>query len=356
MAEDDKESKTEEPTEKRRSESREKGRTAKSTEVNSVIIIITSTAFFTFLGMVFIRNILLFWREMFANVATFDVTPDAMHALLALLMPEFFYLVLPFMFTLALAGVASNVWQNDGWIFSFDPLSPKWSKVNPLQGWKKFMGKEGAMNLLKALVKLGIISVAVWASMDDELSLIPILMESPVIQTLQILGWETLDLVTKVIIAMIVIAAIDFVWQKYQFTENLKMTKQEVKDERKQQEGDPTIKMRQRQKQFEMHRNRMMAAVPEAEVIITNPTHLSVALRYDRLRDHAPVVVAKGAGHVAMRIRELAKEHDIPLVEDKPLARTLFKNVDIGEAIPDTLYKAVAEILAYVYRLKHKIL
>lgn len=263
---------------------------------------------------------------------------------------------MPFMFTMALAGVLSNYWQNDGWIFSWDPLTPKFNKLNPLTGWKKFLGKEGLMNLGKSLIKLALISTAVYMAADDEWELIPVLMNSTIIQIFQILGEQILDLVLKVLFVLIILAIIDFAWQKYQFTQNLKMTKQEVKDERKQQEGDPIIKQRIKQKQFEMFRNRMMASVPEAEVIITNPTHLSIALRYNRVADPAPVLVAKGAGYIALKIREIAKERGITIVEDKELARTLFKNVDIGDVIPESLYKAVAETLAYVYKLKNKAL
>lgn len=212
------------------------------------------------------------------------------------------------------------------------------------------------MNLIKSVSKLALIGTAVYMSLEDEWELIPVLMDSTIIQMLQILGRETLELVLKVLMVLIVLAIIDFVWQKYQFHQNLKMTKQEVKDERKQAEGDPIIKQRIRQKQFEMFRTRMMAGVPEAEVIITNPTHLSIALRYNRLSDPAPIVVAKGAGYVALKIREIAREHGITIVEDKLLARTLFKTIDIGDTIPESLYKAVAELLAYVYKLKNKVI
>jgi len=356
LAEEEKESKTEEPTEKKLKDTRNKGRTAKSQEVNTAILLISAVIYFLYLGFYMIDGVNLVMREYFSSVGAYDLTPASTQHLIKITFRQIFFLTMPFMFTMALAGVVSNYWQNDGWIFSWSPLAPKFNKLNPLTGWKKFLGKEGLMNLGKSLVKLTLIGTAVYMASDDEWDLIPALMDSTIIQIFQILGDQILSLVLKVLFVLIILAIIDFAWQKYQFNENLKMTKQEVKDERKQQEGDPIIKQRIKQKQFEMFRNRMMASVPEAEVIITNPTHLSIALRYNRVADPAPVLVAKGAGYVALKIREIAKEHQITIVEDKPLARTLFKNVDIGDVIPESLYKAVAETLAYVYRLKNKTL
>lgn len=356
MAEENKESKTEEPTEKKKIDTREKGRTAKSLEVNTVILLIAAMIYFLYQGFYIVDGMNLLMVEYFGSAGVYDLTPSSTQYLIKITFTRLFYMIMPFMFAMALAGVLSNYWQNDGWIFSWHPLKPQFNKLNPLNGLKKFLGKEGAMNLGKSLVKLSLIGTAVYMALQSEWDLIPVLMDSTIIQILQILGNQILDLVLKVLFVLIILAIIDFAWQKYQFHENLKMTKQEVKDERKQQEGDPIIKQRIRQKQFEMFRNRMMVGVPEAEVIITNPTHLSIALRYNRITDPAPIVVAKGAGYVALKIREIAKENGITIVEDKPLARTLFKNTDIGDAIPESLYKAVAETLAYVYRLKNKAL
>ncbi|MGK7346780.1 MAG: flagellar biosynthesis protein FlhB [Candidatus Nitrospinota bacterium M3_3B_026] len=355
MAEEDKDSKTEEPTEKRLDDTRKKGRTAKSLEVNTVFILTSALFFFTFFWTDFLESILSLWREYFSAAGEYEVTPDTLHHLLNMTIREMFFILAPILFTVAVAGVISNVWQNDGWIFSWDPITPKFNKLNPLTGWKKFLGLEGLNNLVKSLAKLGLVAVAVYYSLFEEWKRVPVLMELPVEQTLQMLGDETFWLMIKVLLALLLIAIADFAYQKYRHHESMKMSKQEVRDERKEREGDPIVKSRIRQKQFEIFRTRMMAGVPEAEVIITNPTHLSVALRYDREKDAAPVLVAKGAGHMALKIREIAKEHDIPIMEDKPLAQTLFKNVEVGEMIPESLYKAVAEILAYVYRLKVRV-
>jgi flagellar biosynthetic protein FlhB len=173
-------------------------------------------------------------------------------------------------------------------------------------------------------------------------------------QILLFMGEVMIEIMLKVFLVMIFLAALDFSFQKYTYLENLRMTKQEVKDERKDLEGNPQIKQRIRSVQMEMVRRRMMSAVPQADVVITNPTHFSVAIKYDTENYAAPIVVAKGQNDIALRIREIAKENNIPLVEDKPLARTLYKTVDIGQLIPASLYKAVAEILAYVFKLKGK--
>ena len=172
-------------------------------------------------------------------------------------------------------------------------------------------------------------------------------------QTLSFMGLIALEIIFHVLLVMIFLSLIDFAFQRFTYRENLRMTKQEVKEERKETDGNPQIKQRIRTVQMEMARKRMMSAVPEADVIVTNPTHISIAIKYDTLNYAAPVVVAKGVGPIAMRIREIAKENNIPLVEDKPLARTLNKTVQVGQMIPASLYKAVAEILAYVYKLKH---
>jgi len=354
LADIDKDSKTEEPTERRISKSREDGRTAKSQEVNTVVILTIAVVFFAFLGMFFIGNVLNLWREVFGNVAQYELNTSSVIYLFSVVMRQVFVILAPFLFTLALAGVISNYWQNDGWIFSWKPIAPKFSKINPLSGWKKIMGKEGFMNLIKSLGKLALVGTAVYLSLFDEWVKVPHLMTLPIMQTLIFLGEETLALMIKVLFVLAIIAFIDFIYQKHQHKEQLKMTMQEVRDERKDIDGNPIIKQRIKQKQFELFRTRMMGQVPEAEVIITNPTHLSIALRYNREKDHAPMCIAKGAGYVALKIREIAQENDIPVVQDKLLAQTLFKQVSIGDAVPESMYKAVAEILAFVYKLKNK--
>lgn len=353
MAEDQ-ESRTEDPTERKIQKTREKGQVAKSMEINSVAVILASMLVFTFFGMSFMNGVLDLWREYFSASGTFKLTEDSLHHLATITMERLFFLMAPILLAVAVVGILVNYWQNDGFLLSWEPITPKFNKLNPLEGFKRLLSVEGLVNLLKSVGKLAVVAITVYLSLAGQWDKAPNLMELPVEQTIWMVSDEAYYLFLKVIAVLAVIAAADYAYQRYQYTKNLKMTKQEVIDERKDMEGDPRIKARIRQKQFEMFRSRMMAKVPQAEVIITNPTHLSIAIRYERNKDLAPVVIAKGSGYVALKIREIAKEHKIPIMEDKPLAQTLFKTVDIGEVIPEALYKAVAEILAYVYRLKNK--
>jgi len=351
---EDKESRTENATERRISKTREKGQVAKSVEVNSVAVMLTGVLFFTFFGMTFTNGVMALWREYFAASGTYVLTEDSLQHLLVMTLTRLFSLLAPVLFSIMAVGVAANYWQNDGFLFSWEPLSLKFNKLNPIDNFGRLLSIEGFVNLFKSLGKMAVVGVTVYLSLSGQWEQAPTLMGLPVAQALLAVADETYYLFMKVIAVLAVIAGIDYAYQRYQYSQNLKMTKQEVVDERKDMEGDPRVKARIRQKQFEMFRSRMMSKVPEAEVIITNPTHLSIAIKYERNRDVAPTVVAKGSGYVALKIREIAKENNIPIMEDKPLAQTLFKTVDIGEVIPETMYKAVAEILAYVYRIKNK--
>ncbi|MBI5814306.1 MAG: flagellar biosynthesis protein FlhB [Nitrospinae bacterium] len=354
MAAEDQDSRTEDPTQRKIDKAREKGSVAKSMEVNTIIILGTGIIYFTFFGIGFMNNILQLWREYFAASAQYTLTEDSALHLADFTLRQLFYILAPLLFSVAVASIAANYWQNDGFLFSFEPLMPKLNKLNPLNGMKRFVSVEGFINLAKSLAKLAVVGTAVYLAMAGQWQNVAAFMELPVEQTLQMIGHEAFILFSKVAFALAFIAGADYTYQKYQYTKNLKMTKQEVKDERKDMEGNPEIKAKIKQKQFEFFRRRMMAEVPKAEVIITNPTHLSIALRYNRMSDPAPVVIAKGAGLIALKIREVAKENNIPIMENKPLAQTLFKTVDMGDVIPETLYKAVAEILAYVYKIKRK--
>ena len=202
------------------------------------------------------------------------------------------------------------------------------------------------------MIKILLVGGVAYLVLKRELPIIPSLMHMGIIDILSFIGWVSLKICFFVCLVLIILATLDFTYQRWEHRRGLKMTKQEVKDERKQTDGDPKIKARIRGIQMEMARRRMMEAVPEADVIITNPTRLAIALKFDSEKMIAPCITAKGSGFIAKRIRDIAKEYDVPIVEHKPLAQTLFKAVEIGDMIPEDLYKAVAEILAYVYRLK----
>jgi len=230
-------------------------------------------------------------------------------------------------------------------------MTPKLSKLNPLQGIKKLFSLKSLNELVKSLVKVTIVGWVSVKTVMADLDSIPGLMQLGVYDILAFIGKVAFRIGLYTCLVLIVLAIFDYIFQRWQHEKGLKMSKQEVKDENKMTEGDPAVKARIRSIQREMAQRRMMEAVPEATVVITNPTHLAIALKFES-DFHAPVLVAKGAGKLAERIREVARANDVPVVEQKPLARTLYKAVEIGDFIPAELYRAVAEILAYVYRIK----
>jgi flagellar biosynthetic protein FlhB len=261
-------------------------------------------------------------------------------------------IVMPLLLLFLVIGLASNIMQV-GFLFSSEALTPKFSKLNPITGFKnKFMSMRSLEQLVKTLVIMTIICWVSYRAIMRELPVYPPLIGADVSVIVLTIFRSAIRLLWDVLWIFIIIAAADYTFQKWQHTQDLMMTKQEIKDEYKQADGNPLIKSRIRSIQIHMARRRMMRDVPKADVVITNPTHLAVALQYDRGKMIAPTVIAKGAGTVAQKIKEVARKASVPIIENKPLAQALHKSVDIGETIPETLYKAVAEILAYVYRLK----
>jgi flagellar biosynthetic protein FlhB len=258
-------------------------------------------------------------------------------------------LILP----LLIAGLAGNILQI-GFEIHVEPLAPKLSKLNPLTGLKRILSLRGLVELGKSLAKIVFIAAIAWGVVSGYLTEFPTLVRRDIGGIWEFTHTAAFRIILYVCLAMVVLAVLDYAYQRWQHEQSLKMTKQEVKDERKQTEGDPQIKARIRSLQRQAAYHRMMAEVPKADVVITNPTHLAVALRFDPTEMAAPRVVAKGADHIAERIRDIARSHDVPLVENKPLAQALFKLAEPGDTIPVELYRAVAEVLAYVYRLKGK--
>ena len=354
MAEENKDLKTEEASSKRISDAQEKGNFAQSREISSSFVLLASVIAFSIAGKHATETVIKTWYSNLAEMGTLNLNSSELFGLMKWNMQSFFYIVAPILIIIMLAGVLASVFQTGGLKFSLKPLSPKWNKLNPLKGFGRIFSKNSVVELFKSLFKIAIVSIIAYQTINSHWDEVPVLMGYGVGQTLLFMGEVMVEIMIKVLLVMVFLAALDFSFQKYTYLENLRMTKQEVKDERKDLEGNPQIKQRIRSVQMEMVRRRMMAAVPQADVVITNPTHFSVAIKYDTENDAAPVVVAKGQNEIALKIRELAKESNIPLVEDKPLARTLYKTVDVGQLIPASLYKAVAEILAYVFKLKGK--
>ena len=346
--------KTEEPTAKRIQDAEGRGNFAHSRELTSAFVLLAAILSFAMAGAFSTRHLMATWHNLFTRVHVIQPNLVDMRELLAWVMDNSFVVLSPILFAIMLGGVTANLVQTGGVRFSLHPLLPRFHKMNPWNGFKRIFSRIALMELFKSIFKVTLISLIAYLTIRGRFNEVPPMMERSVGQILIFMGEVMLEIMIKVLVAMIFLAFLDYMFQRFTYLKNLRMTKQEVKDERKDTEGNPQIKQRVRNVQMEMMKRRMMSAVPEADVVITNPTHISIAIQYDQENSDAPVVVAKGKGVIAEKIRELAKEHDIPVVEDKPLARLLFKTVDIGQMIPAHLFKAVAEILAYVYRLKGK--
>jgi len=347
--------KTEPASPKKRDDARKKGQMAVSREVPSVLILMASLVFFFFGGGWMVSTVTLFMRSIFSNLNSLIVSDIvSAQALLFLSIQKALSILLPFMLAVLVAGVLGYIMQV-GVLFSTETITPKLSKLNPLEGFRRLVSGKTLIELPKSILKLVVVGSIAYVMVIKNLQRMPDLMQLSVAEILREFGWIAFQIAFFVCLALTILAAADYIFQHWQHEKEIRMTKQEVKDEQKQLQGDPQIKAKIRSAQREMARRRMMAAVPEADVVITNPTRLAVALKFDADEMDAPLVVAKGAGEVAGKIREIAKEHNIPLVEEKPLARALFKTVEIDQFIPVELYRAVAEVLAYVYRLEGKL-
>ncbi len=341
---------TEQATPRRRDEARQKGQIAKSVEINSAAVMLAAFWLLRLMGSQFYDGLTTVMRRSFAHLPGIDMTIEelqggALAAGLAMI-----WTIAPFVLPLVLVGVVANVAQV-GWLFSGKTLQPDFNKINPANGFKRLFSLRGLVDLLKSLLKVVIVGFIIYITLRDNYPTIISTSRMQLASGVSMLAQLAIDIGFRVAMVMVVIAAIDYAYQRYEHEKSLRMTKQEVKEEMKQQEN-PQLKSRIRARQRQLAMSRMMAAIPQADVVITNPTHFAVVLRYQQGKMAAPQVVAKGQRLVAQRIKEKAREHSVPLVENKPLARTLFKMVEVGQAVPTELYQAVAEVLAFVYRLK----
>ena len=241
------------------------------------------------------------------------------------------------------------------WMVTSKPLMPKLSKISPISGFKRMFSLNAVVELIKSIAKIGIIGLVSYNYLKDKTEVIFILYDMPLMQAIALAGDMVTGLGIQIAVIYMILALADYIYQKVKFSRDMRMTKQELKEEYKQQEGDPQVKGRIRQKMREVSQRRMMQNLPQADVVITNPTHYAVAIQYDAEKAKAPVVLAKGEDYLAQKIKEVAREHNIEIVENKPLARMLYANVDIDQMVPPELYQAVAEVLAFVYKLKGKI-
>lgn len=353
MADDSFQEKTEAPTPKKRSKARSEGQVAVSKEAGAVFILFFALGVFYFAGVKMLLELDIFIRFMLENLAPDELNIERLTNLLLHTIKQILSILIPLFVAVIIAAIVGNIAQF-GFLFTFKPLAPKMSKLNPISGMKKFVSLKSLVEVVKSILKVGIIGGVSYVMVKKEIPAFPALIHMGVIDILAYIGITSFKICIYTCLVLIILAALDYAYQKWEFEKKLKMSKQEIKEETKQTQGDPLVKSRIRKAQMEMALRRMMQDVPKADVVITNPTHLAIALKYDIKIMAAPKVVAKGAGIVAERIREIAMENNVPIVEEKPLAQVLYKAVEIGESIPADLYKAVAEVLAYVYRLKGK--
>ena len=349
MADNDSE-KTEEPTGRRLSKAREEGNSPKSREVSTAFLLLASAVFFNFYTPYLMKGLGRIMRELL-SLDHYDLTDTNVHKLLFFSITETGYVVAPFFLMIAIVAYAANVMQV-GFLFTPKALKLNWGTINPFTGWGRFFSKKSLVELVKSLFKIFVIGWFAYFIVRKKMEVIVTLADADVMDIMSYMGALIYELTWKISLLALILAAADFFYQRYQHKQDLKMTKQEIKDEFKQMEGDPKIKGRIRKMQRELARARMMDDVPKADVVVTNPTHYAVALKYEPGQNKAPVCLAKGQRLMALKIREVAKEHGVLVHEDPPVARSLFKTVDIGEEIPENLYKAVAEILSLVEKFR----
>jgi flagellar biosynthetic protein FlhB len=353
MAEESFQERTEQATPKRRDEARKKGQIAKSKELASVAVLISGIMTFFWGGALFFQQSANMLRYYMGNAAGIRISTGNISMIGANAIRHFALMTGPLFLILVFIALAANYLQV-GTLLSFEAIKPKFSKINPLEGLKRLFSAQAVAELIKSLLKITIVGVIAFETIRGEMKhLLPLIDQAPV-QIFLYMCNVSFSMFWKTCLIIAGLAVLDFIFQRWEFEKSLRMTKQEIKEEYKQTEGDPQIRARIRSIQREMARRRMMAAVPEADVVITNPTHLAVALKYESGKMDAPQVLAKGAGLIAERIKEIARENGIPTIENKPLAQGLFKLVKVGMTIPEDLYQAVAEVLAYVYRMKAK--
>jgi flagellar biosynthesis protein FlhB len=346
------EEKTEEPTQKRIDDAREEGNVPRSVELSSMMILLTGV-----LGLYFLGGDM--WTDMseasyfiFNNAVDLHLDTENFCAYAEVVVWFMVKLTAPLFAMLMVVGILTGVAQS-GPNFSWKAMQPKASKMDPIKGLKRtFASTRALMEMVKSILKVAMVGGLAWWTIASMFGDYVMLLDKEVSQFFIYLMMQIFKLSIRIALLLLFLAVLDYIWQRYKHFKDLRMSLQEMKEERKQQEGDPMVKSKIRSIQMEAARKRMMADVQEADVVVTNPTHLAVAIKYDPDTMVAPLVVAKGARKVAEKIKEIAKEHGIPIVENKPLARLMFKICKVGGEVPSDMYKAIAEVLAYVYRLR----
>ncbi|CRK80901.1 flagellar biosynthesis protein FlhB [Neobacillus massiliamazoniensis] len=340
--------KTEKATPHKRREARKKGQVAKSAEVSSSLTLLLCFAFFMIAGKSIVEGCMEIYRRCFQEYMLWDISYHSLQLMFKQILWEAAKLLGPFFAIVLVVGLFANFLQV-GFNFNIGLLKMNFGKLNPIQGAKNIFSIRSLVELVKALLKITITSGIAFAVIWNQKTELFSIGQKSIYDAARLIGSLILQLGLTVAGCLVVLAAADFFYQRFEFEKKLRMSKQEIKEEYKKMEGDPVVKGKRRAQQRKLSMSRMMQELPKADVVITNPTHFAVAIRYDVESMDAPEVIAKGKDHIALKIKEIAAENKIMTVENKPLARALFASVEIGDTIPEELFNAVAEILAYVY-------
>lgn len=350
--------KTEPATDKKLRDARDEGKVAKSKELTAafdlIVLFLVLKVFMSFVG----EKLLGFFSYIYNRMPDFlhetqkDMSSVTVRNFMNDIILQFLLTCLPFFIFGVVVTILVSIVQV-GWKVTTKPMAPKLDKFNPINGFKRIFSKDAIFELIKSVLKIGVILYMAYSSIKSHQNDIFILYELPLKRAVALVGDIIINTGLKISIVYLIVGIVDYIYNKHKFNEDMKMTKQEVKDEFKNTEGDPAIKGQQRKRMQEASQRRMMQDVPKADVVITNPTHFAVAIKYDADTNQAPVVTAKGQDYVAMKIKEIARDNNIRIVENKPLARMLFHNVELGAEIPPELYQSVAEILAMIYKENH---
>ena len=350
MSENSSAEKTEDPTERKLRNARDEGQVARSVELPAAAVTIGAILTLFFMGGYWIKQM----AEIFASGFKFDRktldNPDLMVTAFAHQIGEAFLLIVPVLLVTAVLAILSSG-ATGGYLFSLKSTLPKFSKLSLLSGFKRMFGANAAIELLKAILKFSLVTIVLWALVSRQMDPMMQLGQMAIEPALAAAGWMIAESALWLSLSLLVIALIDAPYQKYSFIKRMRMTKQEVKDEMKDMEGQPEVKQQIRRRQREMANNRMIQKVQDADVVITNPEHFAVALSYDPTGDGAPILLAKGSDHMAARIREEAEKHGVEMFAAPPLARALYFSTEVDQAVPESLYLAVAQVIAYVFSL-----
>lgn len=345
--------KTEAPTPRRRMEARQKGQVARSTDFASALMLLGTMLCLRWFGPALMHSMLDTMKKYLTvdgpfDAAHIDVIPILLSVAMAVLAASG-----PILVGVMVIGVLSNIVQV-GFLFSTEALEPNLGKMNPISGATRLLSMRTLVQLIMNLLKLALVCLVAYASIKNRMG--------PIVLAMEVGGWQLVALLSTVIydvgirlaLVLLLVGVADYAWQRWKFEQELKMTKEEIKEEMRRMEGDPMIKQRRRKMQFIALMQQIKKSVPKADVVVTNPTEFAVAIEYNDREMGAPKVVAKGQDYIAQKIREIAIAHGVPIVERKPLAQALYKTVEVGQEVPESLYKAIAEVLAYVYELTGK--